>query len=341
MRAAVYYSNRDVRLEERPKPVAGQGELVFRVMASGLCGSDVMEWYRKPKAPLILGHEVSGEVVEIGHGLAGFAPGDRIVATHHVPCNACRYCRAGQHPVCETLRTTRFDPGGFAEFIRLPEQNVARGTFVIPEHVSFEDASFVEPLACVVRAQRVAGGVSGKTVAILGTGLSGLLHVLWAKAGGAARTIATDLHPYRLAAARAQGVDAAVDARSDVPRAIRAANDGRLADLVIVCAASVEALDQAVRSVDRGGTLLVFAMFPPGTMFPLPLHELVRDGVAIVSSYAGPPADMKTALEAIAAGRIDVSQLITHRLPLSETAAGFRLVSEAGPSLKVIIEPQR
>ena len=190
MRAAVYYGNRDIRIEERATPRAGAGELIFRVMASGVCGSDVMEWYRLAKAPVVLGHEVAGVVEEVGTGLAGFAAGDRIVTTHHVPCDACRYCRAGHHPVCETLRTTHFDPGGFAELVRLPAPHVARGTFAVPEHVSFEEASFVEPLACVVRGQRVAGGVEGKTVAVLGAGMSGLLHVGWARARGASRVLA-------------------------------------------------------------------------------------------------------------------------------------------------------
>jgi len=342
MRAAVYYSNHDLRVEERPRPSAGSRELVFRVMASGVCGSDVMEWYRRPKAPLVLGHEVAGEVVEVGAELAGFVPGDRIVATHHVPCNECRYCRAGQHPVCDTLRTTRFDPGGFAEFVRLPAANVARGTLIVPPHVAFEDASFVEPLACVVRGQRVAGEVAGRTIAVLGSGISGLLHIVWAKAQGAARIIATDVHPFRLEAARRTGADVAIDAtRGDVPAAIRDANDGRPADLVIVCTAATAAAEQAIASVDRGGTILFFALFPPGTTFPFPAHELGKNGITITHSYAGPPADMKAALDAIAAGRVDVGRLITHRLPLAQTGEAFRLVLEAGESLKVIVEPQR
>jgi L-iditol 2-dehydrogenase len=342
MRVAVYYSNRDVRIEDRPRPVAGPGELVFKVMASGVCGSDVMEWYRLAKAPLVLGHEVAGEVVEIGAGLAGFATGDRIVTTHHVPCNECRYCVAGQHPVCETLRTTSFDPGGFAEFVRLPAMNVARGTFAIPDHVGFDEATFVEPLACVARGQRIAGSPSRKTVAVLGSGISGLLHISWAKAHGAARILATDVHPFRLDAARRAGAAVALDARDqDVPARIREANDGRAADLVIVCTAAPAAVGQALRAVDRGGTILFFALFPPGTTFPFPVHELGRDGITIVHSYAGPPADMRAALDAIASRRVDVASLITHRLPLAATAEGFRLVAEAGESLKVIVEPQR
>jgi L-iditol 2-dehydrogenase len=341
MRAAVYYSNRDVRIEERPRPAAGPGELVFRVMASGVCGSDVMEWYRRAKAPIVLGHEVAGEVVEIGAGLAGFAAGDRIVTTHHVPCNECRYCRAGQHPVCDTLRRTSFDPGGFAEYVRLPAINVARGTFAVPRDVTYEEASFVEPLACVARGQRIAGGVAGKTVAVLGSGISGLLHILWAEAHGAARIVATDIHPFRIAAAERAGADVALDAgRHDVASGIREANGGRSADLVVVCTAAVAAVGQALHAVDRGGTILFFALFPPGTTYPFPAYELGRDGITIVHSYAGPPADMRAALDAIAARRVNVASLITHRLPLAEAATAFRLVAEAADSLKVIIEPQ-
>ena len=342
MRVAVYHGNRDVRIEERPRPAAGPGELVFRVVASGVCGSDVMEWYRLAKAPIVLGHEVAGEVVAIGRGLAGFAEGDRIVTTHHVPCNECRYCLAGQHPVCDTLRTTSFDPGGFAEYVRLPAVNVARGTFAIPDHVGFDEASFVEPLACVARGQRVAGDVAGKTVAVFGAGISGLLHLMWAKAHGAAALVATDIHPFRLDAARRAGALVAVDASDrDVPARVREANDGRAADIVIVCTAEPAAVEQAMRAVDRGGTILFFALFPPGSTVALPIHELGRDGITIVHSYAGPPADMRTALDAIAARRIDVRPLITHRLPLAETGEAFRLVEAAGDSLKVIIEPQR
>lgn len=341
MRAAVYYGNRDIRVEERALPVAGPGELVFRVMASGVCGSDVLEWYRLAKAPVVLGHEVAGEVVAVGAGLAGFAPGDRIVTTHHVPCDECRYCLAGQHPVCDTLRTTHFDPGGFAENVRLPAANVARGTFAIPGHVTFDEASFVEPLACVARGQRVAGGVAGKTVAVIGSGISGLLHVLWAKAGGAARIIASDIQPYRLQAALAAGAGVAVDARrDDVPARIQEANEGRAADLVIVCTAALAALGQALHAVDRGGTVLLFALYPPGVTFPFPVYELAKDGITIVHSYAGPPADMRAALDAISARAVDVASLITHRLPLAQTGEAFRLVAEAGESLKVIIEPQ-
>jgi L-iditol 2-dehydrogenase len=331
VKVAVYRSNDDIRIEDHPDPVAGPGEVVFRVRASGVCGSDVMEWYRVPKAPLVLGHEVAGEIVEVGEGVAGFREGDRIVATHHVPCGTCRYCATGREPSCDTLRTTHFDPGGFAERVRLPAINVRRGTLAIPGPMSFEEATFVEPLACVVRAQRVAGGVAGKTVAILGSGMSGLLHLKWARAQGAVRVVCTDVHPFRLEAARKAGADDVLDARTGavVPPS----------DVVIVCTAAPQAMRQAIEAAGRGGVILVFALVPPGFEVGLPAHELWARGVSIVPSYAGPPADMEAALAAIASREVEVASLITHRLPLARTAEAFRLVAAASDSMKVIVLP--
>jgi L-iditol 2-dehydrogenase len=341
VRIAVYHSNRDVRLEQLPKPEAGPGELVMGIEASGICGSDVMEWYRISKAPLVLGHEVAGPVVEVGEGVTRFKPGDRIVATHHVPCNTCRYCMTGKHSVCDTLRSTNFDPGGFAEYVRLPAINVDRGAYPIPTGVTYEEATFVEPLACVVRAQRIAGLESGQTVAVLGSGISGILQIQLARATGASRILATDVHPYRREMALRFGADAAIDAGDEVPQRILEVNEGRLADLVVVCTAALPAIAQSFRCVDRGGTILFFAPMAPGGTFPVPLHDVWKDGVSIVNSYSGPPADMRVALDLIAGNRVDVGTMVTHRLPLEQTGLGFRLTEEAGESMKVIIQPRR
>ena len=342
MRVAVYYNNRDIRIEERPRPKPGPGEVLMRIEASGICGSDVMEWYRIKKAPVVLGHEVAGVIEEMGAGVEarGFKPGDRIVTTHHVPCGVCRYCRSDRHSVCETLRTTHFDPGGFAEFVRLPDINVRLGTFHLPADMTFEQASFTEPLACAVRAQRMAGVQAGDTVAVLGAGMSGALHIQLARANGAERIIATDVHPFRLSKARDLGADSVIDAReTDVPAAIREANDGRPADRVIVCAAAMPVVEQAFRSVDRGGAIMFFALMEPGSECRFPMWDLARDGVSILHSYAGPPDDMKTALELIGSRKVDVEAMITHRVGLEETAAGFGMVVDAGDSLKVIVRP--
>ncbi len=259
MRVAMYYSNKDIRVEEMPKPKIGPGELLVRVEASGVCGSDVMEWYRIHKAPLVLGHEIAGEVVEVGEGVTNYKVGDRVSASHHVPCNTCHYCLSGNHTACDTLRTTNFDPGGFAEFLRLPALNVDRGVYLLPDEVSFEEATFIEPLACVLRAQRRAQVEPGKTVLVLGSGIGGLLHIHLAGKLGATRVIATDIDEARLRAAARFGADLALNAKEDIPARLREVNQGRLADSIIVCTGAVTALQQAMECVERGGTILFFA----------------------------------------------------------------------------------
>ena len=341
MRTAVYYNNRDVRLEERPSPRIGSGEARVKVAASGICGSDVLEWYRVKTAPRVLGHEIAGEIERVGPGVTRFKPGDRVVVSHHVPCNTCRYCLAGHHTVCETLHTTNFDPGGFAEFVRVPAINVDRGMFHLPAAVSFEEGTFVEPLGCVVRGQRHAGLGAGRSLLVLGSGVSGLLHIILARASGSGRIMATDVSAYRLDQARRYGADHGFDARADVPAAVRACNDGHGADLVVVCTGAFSAFQQAMASVDRAGTVLCFATTEPGTDLPIPLNEFWRNSVTVTSSYAAAPADLATALELIRLKRVDVARMITHRLPLAETGEGFRLMAEGGDaSLKIVVDPQ-
>jgi len=344
MRVAMYYSNRDVRTEERPVPEIGPGEALLRVEASGICGSDVMEWYRRDKVPLVLGHEVAGVVERAGDGVVVYAPGDRVTVAHHVPCNTCRYCLKGDYTVCDTLRKTNIDPGGFAEYARIPAINVDRGLFRLPDHVTFEEATFVEPVACVLRGQRRAGLQPGYNVLVLGTGIAGLLHVHLARALGAGRIMATDVLEHRLEAACRFGANQAVDARDDVPARFRELNDGRLADVVTVCTGAQSALRQALDSVERGGTVLFFAPTDEGVPIPKSLNEIFwRTDVTLATSYAGSPADYATALELIGAGSLRVAEMVTHRLGLGEAQAGFHMVVNPGEqrSIKVVLEPQR
>jgi L-iditol 2-dehydrogenase len=342
MRVAMYYSNRDVRLEEMPVPKIGQGEVLMRVEASGICGTDLLEWYRLHRAPLVLGHEVAGVIEAVGERVKHHEVGDRIYAAHHVPCNTCHYCLSGHHTVCDTLRRTNFDPGGFAEYVRLPRINVEQGMFPLPEGVSFEEGTFVEPLACVLRGQRLAGLRQGQSVLVIGSGVAGLLHIQLARVSGAGYIIATDIVDYRLEAAREFGADVAVHARGYAPDCLRRAADGRLADLVVICSGAISAINQALQSVERGGTVLFFAPTEPGVSVPISVNDLFwRSEITLTSSYGGSPADYATALELIQAGKIRVTEMITHRLGLTETGLGFQLVGQAQDSLKVIIEPQR
>lgn len=341
MRVAMYYSNRDVRLEEIPTPRIGPGELLVKVIASGICGSDVMEWYRIKKAPRVLGHEIAGEIVEVGKGVDRYKVGDRVFVSHHVPCNTCYYCLNGYHTVCDTLRSTNFDPGGFSEYIRVPKINVERGTFLLPEGVSFEDGVFIEPLACVLRGQRIARLRPGQSVLIIGSGISGVLHIALARASGARWIIASDINEYRLKSAKKFGADEVIEAKEVSPAKIREINNGRLADLVIVCAGTISAYIQALQSVDRGGSILCFAPLEPGLNFVFPFFEFWNDGITLLSTYGGSPFDITTAIELIKVHRLPIREMITHRLSLAETGLGFQLVTKAKDSIKIIIEPHR
>ncbi|MFH1429691.1 MAG: zinc-dependent dehydrogenase [Candidatus Margulisiibacteriota bacterium] len=346
MRAAVYYNNNDIRIEEIPRPQAGPGEILVRIEASGICGSDVMEWYRINKAPLVLGHEIAGVIEETGDGVTKYRKGDRVCVSHHVPCNTCYYCRNGHQTACETLRTTRFYPGGFAEYVRIPAINVDRGVYPIPDEVSFEEATFTEPAACVLRGQKKAKIQPGQSVLVIGSGISGLLHINMAKALGAGRIIAVDINEYRLKAAKQFGAEHIVQVKKDqdsgLPDIIRKYNNGLLADLVIICAGAVPAIEQGLQCVEHGGSILLFAPTEPGITIPLSINDMFwGNDVTITTSYAGSPADHYDALELIRAKRINVMEMITHRLPLAETGVGFKLVAEAKESIKVIIEPHK
>ncbi len=342
MRVAMYYNNHDVRLEEIPTPQIGSGELLVRVEACGICGSDVMEWYRRDRVPLVLGHEIGGQIAAVGDGVERYKEGDRVSAAHHVPCNTCHYCLSGHHTVCNTLRQTNFDPGGFAEYIRLPAINVDHGVFLLPDELSYEEATFIEPLACVLRGQRLAHIQPGHSVLIIGNGIAGLLHVQLARALGAGCVVATDINNYRLEVAQQFGADAAIHAKEDLPSRLRQVNQGRLADLVIVCTGATSAIAQALQSVERGGTVLFFAPTNPGVTIPISINDLFwRNDITLTTSYAGSPADYTAALELIRARSMHIHKMITHRLGLAEAGLGFQLVADAQNSIKVIIEPQR
>jgi L-iditol 2-dehydrogenase len=341
MRVAMYYNNKDVRVEEMPTPRIGPDELLVKVWASGVCGSDVLEWYRLPKAPLVLGHEIAGEIAEVGSDIRECKKGDRVFVSHHVPCNMCRYCLAGHHSVCDTLSATNFDPGGFAEYLRVPAINVRNGVYRLPDSMSYDEGVFIEPLACVVRGQEHTGWMPGRRVLVIGSGIAGLLHIQLAQAAGAARVIAVDINASRLDAAKKLGADVVLSPGDDFIDRLKEYNDGRLAELVIVSTGAVSAVGQAFSAVDRGGTILFFAPSDPGASIEMPFNELWRKEVTMTTSYAGSPRDITVAMELISSGKLNVIDMITHRLPLEKTGEGFSLVAEARDSMKVVIEPQK
>ena len=324
MLVAKYYSNTDIRLEDIPKPQITDGEILVKVAASGICGTDVMEWYRIKKAPRVLGHEIAGVISESKS--KKYTTGLRVFVSHHVPCNSCKYCLSGDHTACETLHNGNYDPGGYSEFVRVPRINVERGVYILPEQVSFVEATMIEPLACALRAQRVIDVKKNQVVLVLGSGISGLLNILVAKLNGA-KVIATDVDVYRLSKARECGAD----------EVLRAEEVGNVtADKIIICTGAYAAVDQAFRCIDRKGTILLFAI--PDKNIEIPTVDIWRNEITVTSSYGAAGDDLARALELISSGNLDMKPLITHKLPFQKIQEGFRLVAQAKESLKVVLE---
>ncbi len=336
MKVAIYYNNNDIRIEEHPIPTISPGEILVKMEACGICGTDTMEWYRIKKAPRVLGHEMAGEIVDVGEDAGGFKKGDRVFVSHHVPCYQCHYCLAGNYTACELLHTGNYEPGGFSEFIRIPAENVKYGTFLLSPEMTYSDAAMIEPLGCVVRGQRVAGLNKNHSVLIIGSGISGLLHIQLAKLKGA-RVIATDINEYRLRKAMEFGADHVIDANKYSVEELRKVNDGRLADIVVVCAGAEKAVSDAFSSIDRNGKILFFAI--PNADMALPYEKFWRDEVTITFSYGAAPEDLKGALELISKGKINIREMVTHKIPLSEIAKGFKLALSGKDSLKVVVVP--
>jgi L-iditol 2-dehydrogenase len=326
MKVAVYYNNKDVRIEERTIPKISEGEILVKVKASGICGTDVMEWYRIKKAPRIMGHEIAGEIVESKSNK--YAVGDRVFVSHHVPCYLCKYCLEGNHTACETLHKGNYDPGGYSEYIRVPKINVEKGTYILPDNISFEEGTMIEPLACCVRGQCVIDVKEGHTVLILGSGVSGLMNVEIAKLKGA-KVIATDIDEYRLQKAREFGADYVVDVskeRLDVK-----------ADRIIICTGAMQAVEQAFSCIDKKGVILFFAI--PSSNVELPIVDFWRNELTVTSSYGAASVDLEESLELISSNKVNVDKMITHKLPLVDIQKGFNIVANAKESLKVVLKP--
>jgi L-iditol 2-dehydrogenase len=336
MKAGFYFGNDDIRVVERPVPEIGPNEVLASVMACGICGSDTMKWYREPQTRKLgginTGHEIAGQIVQVGENICHLRNGQRVVITHHFPCLQCSSCRDGNETACETMHHKHIEPGGFSQFVRIFESGISLGLYPLPDSMGYEEGSFVEPLACVVRSLRKTAPVDGRSILIIGSGLAGLLHIRLARALSAGKICAVDTNKERLESAVQSGADEVRLATDPLPTA----------DRVFVCTGAAAAAAQAMDCVGRGGRIMFFAANGPDQKLVIPLTRFWNSQPSILFSYGAAPRDMSEALDHIASGRVCVDDLVTHRFPLNRIGEAFDLVANPrGTSLKIIIEPHR
>jgi len=336
VKASVYRGHGRLDTEDWPIPVIGAGELLVRLRGWGLCGSDIAKVLAPAtRVPSVFGHELVGDVVAAGADVVGLAVGDRVVAAHHVPCGECHACRRGSESMCPGFKASNLDPGGFAEYVRIPEANVRHATFRVPAHLTDETASFVEPLACCLRAVRRSGVTSGDTAVVVGLGSIGSLFVQLLRRAGAA-VIGVDPIEARAALAVTLGAHAA-GPPAEAARAARTISDGRGADVVVITGGGADVLPWAADVVRDGGSIHYFAG-GGGDTLPLPLEHLYHRELTITTTYSSSPRDLADAFACLVAGEVDVSALITHRVPLARVADGVDLMRRR-EALKVFVTP--
>lgn len=334
MKAVIYHAHDDIRLEDVSVPACAEDELLIQVHGCGLCGSDILKIVQQAPAPVKLGHELTGTIVECGARVASFAVGQRVVVAHHVPCGVCHYCQHGNFSMCAVFKASNIDPCGFAEYVRVPAPQVQQTTLALPESLSAEEGAFVEPLACCVRAVSRTYLRDGDSVAVVGLGSIGLLMVqalksMAAHAGQHVRVYGLDLLPDRLHLARELGADATFSALLDeqeLQRDLTELNEGRGVDAAIVTAPGARPFFTALASVRKGGTINLFAAHTGAV--PLDLERLYQQELTLTSTYSASPAELPLALALLTKHQVRVERLISHRLPLERFAEGVALIRE-------------
>jgi L-iditol 2-dehydrogenase len=347
MRAAVYRGPSHISVEKVPVPKILDREILLRVHTCGVCATDLKKIeYGLVPPPRIFGHEIAGTVVKTGSEVTRFQVGDRVTTHHHIPCRKCFYCRKKLFSQCEFYRrtgtTAGFEPagGGFAEYVRVMDWIVEEGTVLIPDHVSFEEASFLEPLNTCLKALETAALESGEVVVVYGQGPVGLLMMQAASCEGA-QVVGLDLLDSRLAVARELGAVSALNPERDDVRAVVAKlTEGRGADLAIVAAANPRAIQDAQSIVRRGGRVLLFAQTVPGEMIPVDAARICVEEKKLIGSYSASVELQERTAHLIFSRKINVARLVSHRFALELLPEGIHLASHPSDhSLKVVIQP--
>ena len=341
MKAVFVSDHNTVSVEDVKTPeIAGAGDVIVRMRACGLCGSDLEKIYGEyGMSSGRLGHEPAGQIMAVGKSVKGFSPGDRVFIHHHVACYSCHYCLHGDHTMCPAYQTSNISPCGLAEQFLVPEWNVSRGGLItLPDNVSYDEAALVEPLACCIRAWNKCKFQKDDDIAVLGAGPAGLMHVLLAKTRGAGKIFVIDINDFRLKFAKKYDVqifNSVFD--QDLAGKIRSATAGRGVDSCVVATGSMEALLQSFELTRKGGNIMLFGVPPRGSELSYDMSKLYSSEHSIIPSYAASEIETNEALKLIAEKKADMASLITHRFDISRAVEAVRCAHEAKDAMKVIV----
>ena len=335
MKVARLYDFDDIRIEDAARPEIASDQILVKTAACGICSGDIMPWYMRRKAPLVLGHEPVGVVAEVGSAVRDFHPGQRVFVHHHAPCFECAACRRGEYVQCPTWRASKLIPGGMAEYFVAAAVN-QRDTLPLPEAVSDRDGVLIEPGACVVKSLRRSGLKPGESVAIIGLGIMGMMHVLLARKLGASPIIGIDLLPSRAARGREMGADYGLIADDRIVDQVREVTAGAMADVVIVGPGSTAALQTGLKLAGRAATVVQFTTTPPEVELSLNMHDFYFNDLRLVASYSCGPDDTRQALALVQSGVLSARQLVTHSFPLARFAEAFA-TAQREEALKVVV----
>jgi len=341
MDAAIVKSNSNVEIKNVEKPRIGPGDILVKMRACGICGSDVEKVFGKYGQPSMrLGHEPAGIITEVGSEVSNFVVGDHVFTHHHVACYSddCHECSHGNETMCKKYYESNLEPCGLADEYIVPEWNVKHGGVLkIPDSMSFEEAAMIEPLACCIRAWQKSRIMNGDSVAILGIGPTGIMHAMLAKLYGFGKIFCLDLNEFRLDFAKKFEATTIHSGNTNALEQIKSETANQGVDVVIVATSSLNALKDAVNFVRKGGTIVMFGVPSKGANVELDMSELYSKGITIVNSYAASDFDTKEALEKISNKQINVSQLITHKYNLQECQEAFVHAKSGDNAMKIII----
>ena len=341
MKAAVVKSNSNIEIKNIENQSVGPGDILVKMRACGICGSDVEKVFGKYGQPSMrLGHEPAGTIMEVGSEISNFSVGDRVFTHHHVACYSddCHECNHGNETMCKKYYESNLEPCGLADQYIVPEWNVKHGGVLkIPDSMSFEDAAMIEPLACCIRAWNKFTHKNNDSIAVLGIGPTGIMHALLAKIYGFEKIFCLDFNEFRLDFAKKFEAIAINSGNTNALEQIKSETANQGVDVVIVATSSLNALKDAVNFVRKGGTIVMFGVPSKGAIIDLDMSEIYSKGITIVNSYAASDFDTKEALEKISNKQINVSQLITHKYNLQECQEAFVHAKSGDNAMKIII----